>query len=211
MKHLIIAVCMLIATTGFAQQTEKFVQAMNTALEQLGQAKTGEDMVAVAQKFERIGDAEKTEWLPYYYAAMVKARMSMAGFGGDKDVVADEANTLIEKADALQKNNSEILCVKSLIATAKMLVNPQARYMEYGMKSGMFLEEAKKADPTNPRPYMLQAISLKNTPEQFGGGCKQAKPLADKALTLYAAFKPVSTIYPNWGKETVQEVADACK
>jgi hypothetical protein len=201
---------MLIASASFAQN-EKFTAAMGGALQQLGEAKTGEDMIAVAQKFERIGDAEKTQWLPYYYAAMVKSRMSMAGIGGDKDVVADEATTLINKAEALEKNNSEILCVKSLIATAKMLVNPQARYMEFGMKSGVLLEEAKKADATNPRPYMLQAMNLKNTPEQFGGGCKAAKPLADKALTLYAAFKPASPLHPSWGKESVEQLIEACK
>jgi hypothetical protein len=92
-----------------------------------------------------------------------------------------------------------------------MLVDAQARYMEYGMKSGQYLEEAKKADATNPRPYMLQANNLKNTPEQFGGGCKVAKPLAEKALQLYTSFKPVSPIHPTWGKESVQQIVTDCK
>lgn len=210
MKQIIVLVCMLLTTAVFAQ-SEKYMGAMGGALQQLGEAKTAEEMTAVAQKFERIADAEKTQWLPYYYAAMIKARMSMMGFGGDKDVVADEAAALVEKAEAIEKNNSEILCIKSLIATAKMLVNPQARYMEYGMKSGQYLEEAKKADANNPRPFMLQANNLKNTPEQFGGGCKTAKPLAEKALQLYASFKPVSAVHPSWGKESVQQILDACK
>lgn len=210
MKQIIVAVCMLLTSTVFAQ-SEKYMAAMGGTLQQLGEAKTGEEMIAVAQKFERIGDAEKTQWLPYYYAAMLKARMSMMGIGGDKDVVADEATALITKAEAIEKNNSEILCIKSLIATAKMLVNPQARYMEFGMKSGQYLEEAKKADAANPRPYMLQATNLKNTPEQFGGGCKAAKPLAEKALELYSAFKPATAIHPAWGKESVQQIVDDCK
>lgn len=210
MKQIIVAVCMLFTSTVFAQ-SEKYMAAMGATLQQLGEAKTAEEMIAVAQKFERIGDAEKTQWLPYYYAAMLKARMSMMGVGGDKDVVADEATALITKAEAIEKNNSEILCIKSLIATAKMLVNPQARYMEFGMKSGQYLEEAKKADAANPRPYMIQATNLKNTPEQFGGGCKAAKPLAEKALELYNSFKPASAVHPAWGKENVQQIIEACK
>lgn len=154
---------------------------------------------------------KKTQWLPYYYAAMLKARMSMMGVGGDKDIVADEATALVVKAEAIEKNNSEILCIKSMIATAKMLVDPQARWMQYGAESNQFLEEAKKADAANPRPYMLQSTSLKNTPEQFGGGCKTAKPLAEKAMELYNASKQNNPLMPSWGKESVEEIINSCK
>lgn len=210
MKKLIIAVCMFITTTAFAQN-EKFMGAMGATLQQFGTAKTAEEMTAVAQKFERIAEAEKTQWLAYYYAALVKARMSMNGLGGDKDVIADQASELIAKAESLEKNNSEILCVKSMIATAKMLVDPQTRYMQYGMDATKLLEEAKKADVTNPRPYMLQANSLRGTPENFGGGCKTAKPAAEKAIELYATFKASSPIHPNWGKESVEQIVASCK
>ena len=210
MKQIILAAFILISTNLFAQ-SEKYAPAMGATLQQLGAAKTGEEMIAVAQKFERIGDAEKTQWLPYYYAAMLKARMSMMGVGGDKDIVADEATALVVKAEAIEKNNSEILCIKSMIATAKMLVDPQARWMQYGAESNQFLEEAKKADAANPRPYMLQSTSLKNTPEQYGGGCKTAKPLAEKAIELYNASKQSNPLMPSWGKESVEEIINSCK
>lgn len=210
MKQLFITVCLFVSTIGFSQ-SEKYMQVMGATLQQMGNAKTGEEMVVLAQKFERIGDAEKTQWLPYYYAAILKSRMSMMGVGGDRDAIADQAADLITKAETLEKNNSEITCVKSMIATAKMLVDPQARFMQYGMQSNQYLEEAKKLDATNPRPYMLQAINLKETPEQFGGGCKTAKPLAEKAIELYKLAKQISPIHPNWGKETVDEIIQFCK
>ncbi len=193
-------------------QSDKFVDAMKSALKQYGEAKdNGEALIAVEAKFERIADAEKTQWLPYYYAALIKATMSMQGIGGDRDKVADEANDLITKAEVIEKNNSEILVIKSMIQTAKMIVDPQARYMKNGAEAARLLEEAKKADATNPRPYMLQANNLKNTPEQFGGGCKSAKPIAEKAVELYAAFKPKSEIAPNWGKESCEGIIASCK
>ena len=209
MKKLIIGLFLLVAMSSFAQ-SDKYAAAMGATLQEFGAAKDAEAMGIAAAKFERIGDAEKTQWLPYYYAALVKARMSMEGMGGDKDKVADEAEALINKAEVIEKN-SEIYCVKNMIATAKMLVDPQARYMQYMSVLQSTIADAKKADPTNPRPYMLQAMSLKNTPEQYGGGCSTAKPVAEKALALYAAFKPASPLHPNWGKEAVEGVIASCQ
>lgn len=199
--------------TGFVShaQSEKFMAAMSNTLQQMRTAQTDEELIGIAQKLERIGDAEKTEWLPYYYAAMIKARMSMEGKGGDKDAVADDAERIINKAEALSANNSEIFCIKSMIASAKMMVDPQARWMQYGQMAGKYLEQAKKANENNPRPYYLQAISLQFTPEQFGGGCKVAKPIAEKALKLYNTFQAASAIHPNWGKAETEKILTDCK
>ena len=208
MKQCIIGLFLFIGINTFAQN-EKFQAAMGGTLKQLGEAKDASSFAEVAAKFERIGDAEKTQWLPFYYAALTKARMSMQRMG-DQDQLADEAQVLIDKAKAIEKN-SEINCVESMIATSKMLVDPQSRWMQYGQASMQFLEDAKKADATNPRPYALQSISLKNTPEAFGGGCGVAKPVADKALELFKTFKPASALHPNWGNEIAQSVIDGCK
>jgi len=184
---------------------------MASTLQQFGTAKTAEEYAAAEAKFERIAEAEKTQWLPYYYAALVKGRMAQQGMGGDIDKVADDAQALLDKAAALSPNNSEIFCVKYIIITAKLMVDPQSRYMQYMGAMTESLESAKKADPTNPRPYALQAIGLKNTPEQFGGGCAAAKPLAQKALDLFGSFKPASPLNPNWGKEMVEGIIKDCK
>lgn len=205
-----LTVLFLSGTIMAGAQSEKYVQTMGTTLQSLGQAKTAEELSTVAAKFERIGDAEKTQWLPYYYAGLAKARMSLYGMG-DKDKLADEATAIIAKAEALSADNSEILCVKSLIANAKILVDPMSRWQEYGEQAANFLAASKKADPTNPRPYMLEASSLKNTPEQFGGGCSNAKPLAEKAVELYGKFKSATAIAPDWGKDNAEQIVKDCK
>jgi hypothetical protein len=192
-------------------QSDKYVGAMTATLQQLKDANNEAALTAVEAKFERIADAEKTQWLPYYYAAMLKARMAQQKMGGNADKVADDAQALLDKAEALSPNNSEIFCVKNMIGTAHMLVDPASRYMQYMSINTQALESAKKADTTNPRPYVLQSISLKYTPESFGGGCKTAKPLAQKAIELFVAFKPASSLHPNWGKELVDSVIADCK
>lgn len=191
-------------------QSEKFVPAMKSALTTMREAKGNEELMAVAAKFDRIGQAEKNQWLPYYYAGIAKARLSMQK-AGNPETLAEEAGAFAAKADSLQPNNSEVYCLKSMVATAKMLIDPMNRWMTFGKESSENLQRAKKADSTNPRPYVLEATAAKNTPEQFGGGCGKARPIAEKAAKLYATFVPASDIHPNWGKEMAEGLIGQCK
>ncbi len=210
MKKTILLALVLVNTffTAFSQ-SDKFVTAMTGAIDQMKAAKTPEENAAAAAKFERIGDAEKTQWLPYYYAALIKAQ---SGFmAADKDKAADEATALLDKAEALSKNNSEIYCVRTTICYVHMMVDPMTRYMKYGGEASLNIAAAKKTDATNPRPYVLEANSLYRMPEQYGGGCTTAKPVAEKAAHLFTDFKPASPINPNWGKEIVDQILESCK
>jgi uncharacterized protein (DUF1778 family) len=207
----IILVCLLASQSLFVTaQSEKYYAAMGATLQQYGAAKTAEETAAVAAKFERIAESEKNQWLPYYYAALIKVNSTWAAANEDKDKIADEAQALITKAEAIEKNNSEIFVIKAMIATAKMMVNPMERWQQYGIVFEENIAKAKSADATNPRPYMLQAMSKKNTPEAFGGGCKVAKPIADKANELFDSFKPASALHPKWGKDILTEQMKSC-
>jgi len=44
-----------------------------------------------------------------------------------------------------------------------------------------------------------------NTPEQFGGGKEKAKPMLEKALSLFNAENP-KPLYPRWGKKQVEDM-----
>lgn len=210
MKKVIILSFVLVNTMFAAfSQNDKYNAAMTSTLEQMKLAKTPEESAVVAAKFERIAEAEKTQWLPYYYAALIKARMAFEA--KDKDKAADEASALLDKADALDKNNSEIYVVRATIAYAHMMVDPMTRWMQYGADATKSLDAAIKADATNPRPVILKANSMKNTPEQFGGGCATAKPLAEQAAKLVADFKPASALHPTWGKDVVDQILESCK
>ena len=98
-----------------------------------------------------------------------------------------------------------------MIASCHMMVNPQQRWQEYGQASGSNIEAAMQQDPANPRPYYLKGQGLVYTPEQFGGGCKTAKPILETAMEKYASFKPVSEISPNWGKKQVEGLLKGCQ
>jgi hypothetical protein len=211
-KTIFILSAILVASFSFAQMPDKFVKAMEAKIALIDSTHTVEGYTDLANAFERIADAEKNQWLAYYYAAYCNASAgTIAGAGGDMmaakadktDPYADKADKQIKKAEELAKNNSEIFIVKKMIATLRMLGDPMNRYMTYGPEAQAMLDEAKKLNSENPRVYILEGQDKYFTPEQFGGSKEEAKVLFEKAQKLYETFKPETSIHPNWGKSQV--------
>lgn len=211
-KTIFILSAILVANFSFAQMPEKFVKAMEAKMPAIDTTISVQGLTDLANSFERIAEAEKNQWLAYYYAAYCNATAGlMAGQGDDMmaakadktDPYADKADNQIKKAEEMMKNNSEIFVVKKMIATLRMIGDPMNRYMTYMPEAQAALDEAKKLDPNNPRVYLLEAQDKFYTPEQFGGSKDEAKVLFDKAQKLFETFKPESTVHPNWGKGTV--------
>jgi hypothetical protein len=212
MKNFILTTLILFMAAGSFAQSDKFTQAMVSNLQKLDSAKTADDVLAVSASFERIAEAEKNQWLPYYYAGLSQLTYAfMKNDPANYDVYADKAEKLVLKADELEANNSEISCLKSMIASLRLLVNPQQRWQQYGPISQQELDKAKSQDSTNPRPYYLQGQGLRFTPEQFGGGCATAKPLLEQALKKFETFQAASSLHPNWGKAQTEALLAGCK
>jgi hypothetical protein len=199
--------------TAAFSQSDKYVAAMKNNLSLFDSAKTVEDYTKLANTFERIGDAEKTQWLPYYYAGL---SLSMSGWMpalDDKDANAARTNAFCDKAEALataDADKAEILAIRNMSATQQMMVDPQTRYMTYGQAAGQALEKGIKLDPNNPRLYYLRGMSLFGTPPQFGGGKDKAKPVFEKAVQLYKEQKP-KELYPRWGQRQTEETLAQCQ
>lgn len=192
-------------------EESKYENAMNKALSQYQVAKTSQEMLATSALFERIGDAEKDKWLPFYYAALSNNMAAWMDEKSDKDKLAEKSITLIEKAEALEKNNSEIFLLRQMAATLQMSVNPMTRWKTYGAKASEALENAKKANPNNPRIYFLEGQSVFNTPKSFGGGAKNAKPLFEQAVKLFESFVPETPLHPSWGKDDAANMLKECE
>lgn len=209
MKKIILSsMLFLCLVTSFAQ-SEKYMNAMK---EKIAMADTLRDVPALndlSAAFERIAEAEKTQWQPFYYAAYTQVYAAlMMGMGGQVDAtqtdpLADRAEQLLNKAEALSKDNSEIFVVKKMIATARMMADPMNRFMQYGPIAQEALATAKKLNPENPRVYLLEGQDKFYTPEQFGGSKTEAKKLFEEALKKYESFKPAGDLDPAWGKNVV--------
>jgi hypothetical protein len=213
MKKLVLSTIVLFLSFGVFAQSEKYTVAMKKNLDAMEASfMNPPDLLAMANNFERIATAEKNQWLPYYYAAFCQVNYGFIQQDKSKtDGFADKATELINKADSLAPNNSEISCIKSMIASCHMMVDPMTRWQEYGQESSSNIEAAMTQDPTNPRPYYLKGQGLKYTPEQFGGGCKTAKPELETAINKFASFKQASELHPNWGRSQVENLLKECK
>jgi len=176
---------------------------MQKAITDMDSAKSTEQLQTASAMFERIGDAEKSQWLPYYYAALCQTNIGWLDQKSDKDKLAEKTKSLLNKAESIEKN-SEIYIIKSMTATQQMLVDPQGRWQTYGAESMEALADAKRLDPTNPRAYYLEGTSVMNTPAAFGGGKDRAKPILQKSVELFKTFKPASNLHPTWGQSLAE-------
>jgi hypothetical protein len=208
MKKLFL-ISLLFAAVCANAQSDKYVAAMKKNFTLMDSAKTTADFQNVSNAFERIGDAEKTQWLPYYYAALALTTPAWTDQKLDKDANAEKIKALCDKADALDKN-AEICTIRNMAATQQMLIDPQTRWQTFGMEASAALQTGMKLDPNNPRLYYLQAMSLFNTPEQYGGGKAKAKPVFEKSIELFKKeeHKP---LYPHWGQEQAEQALAKCQ
>lgn len=208
MKSILSSFLMLMTLVTSAQ-SDKYVAAMQKNLHSFDSARTTADLLTMANTFERIGDAEKNQWLPYYYAGLA---LSTAGWNDpklDKDANSTRINTLCDKAETIDKN-SEIYVLRNMAATQQMMVDPQTRWQTYGMQASNYLQIATQLNPDNPRIYYLQGESLFNTPPAFGGGKDKAKPMFEKAVALFKTEKP-KPMWPDWGLDRAEQQLAKCQ
>ena len=191
-----------ISMSSYAQ-SEKYVKAMEKLVPAVDTTHSVEGLLDLSAAFERIANAEKTQWLPYYYAALCQVNLGNMYFAqgqADKlDPLMDKAEPLLNKAEELEKNSSEIYCLKKMYNSGRMMVDPMSRYMSYGIAAADALAKAKSLNPENPRVFLLEGQDKNYTPEQYGGSKSEAKQLLEEAKKKFERFKPAHSIAPTWG------------
>jgi hypothetical protein len=215
MKHLTLFMFAAAIAIGVNAQSEKYVKAMEAQMTAVDTVNSPSGWFDMANTFQRIADAEKTQWLPYYYASLSRTmgayRLINTPGATKVDAEADAAEELLKKAEAISKDNSEIYVVKKMINTLRMSVDPQNRYMTYGPAAEEALQKAKQLNPANPRVALLEGQDKFYTPEQYGGSKTEAKAIFEDAMKKFDAFKPESSIAPNWGLRQVKWLYAQCK
>jgi hypothetical protein len=209
MKNLLFVAMMMIA--GFVSGQGKYEAGMGKAFEQLKAVKTAEDMSATGAFFERIADAEKDKWLPYYYAAYCNYLSGWMNPKADKDACGEKSKDLVVKAEVLEKNNAELYILRQMIAVQQLTVDPMSRFQTYGKQANEALEMAKQIDPNNPRVYLVDGQYKMNVPEAFGGGKEVGKKLFTKSLELFKTYKPASEMHPSWGADQAEKLLAQCQ
>ncbi len=209
MKNLLIRIICaltLIAATQAPSYAGGYEDAMQKTLALMDSMESVEDMQTIANSFDRIANKEKNQWLPYYYSAFLKVLMTYTD--ENKENIPsrmDEADAQVTSAlTDPNADKSEILCLQSMIASARIMENPMKMGMKYGPMAADFLAQAKTANPDNPRVYLLQGESKYYTPKMWGGSKKEAKELFLVAKEKFQNENPESEITPQWGADRVE-------
>lgn len=205
-KYIVSAALSCVSVITFAQAS--YEKIMTEKIAKIETCKSAEDFQNLANDFQRIGDKEKGKWLPNYYTAfsyIQKGRVLMREEKMESlDMVADQAQKYVDAAESTEKNNSEIHLLQKMIFSLKMMVNPQQRYMTYGMQAANELKKAEDFDPANPRVALIKAEDVYFTPEQYGGSKTKGLELFKVSLEKFSAYKPKTALDPNWGKSEAE-------
>ena len=185
----------------------QFEQGMGQAFQLWGEGKNTE----ASAMFERIAAAEPNSWLPNYYVALINTTSAF----GTKD--KEQMNLLLTKAqNALDSemtktpNNVELLVVQAMIHTAWIAFDP----MTNGQKlSGTVMELYAKAQaiaPENPRVVFGKAEFEIGGAKFWGTDTKPICAQIEKAIGLFATFKPETPFSPKWGLERAEAALKNC-
>jgi hypothetical protein len=204
-KHLIAIVAVLI-TVDMQSQTN-YEKGMEKAFD-LWET----NAIEASQLFERIATAEPDNWLPPYYAAET---LILNGFTKLKDEKAleaqlNQAQTFINDAMAISKNNPEIMVMQALLYTVYVASDGATYGMTLSGKIMALYNQAEKIAPNNPRVVLNKADWEMGGARYFGQDIKPFCKDVERALELFATFKPESQFAPNWGRERAEEILKEC-
>ena len=166
-----------------------------------------------ANLFERIANADNQNWLPSYYAAQVLIYDAFSKLQEPKamELQLKRAQNFINDATTNSKDNAEVLVLQALLHTAYVASDGAKYGMTLAPKVARIYAEAYTLDPENPRVVLKQAGWNKGSAEYFGQDIAPFCKEFDKALELFANFKPESKFHPNWGKEEAEAMVKSCK
>jgi len=203
----IITVITLFICSLLSAQTQ-FEQGMNKAF---GLWKEGKNAEASAM-FERIAAAEKNSYLPNYYVALINATSVFTEKDKTKiDLLLTKAQDALDIELIKDQTNAELYVLQALIYTGYVVADPMTNGMKYSGKVMEAYAKAKAIDPNNPRAVFGEADYQLGGAKWTGVDTKPLCAQVEKAIELFANFKPATPYSPKWGLERALETQKTCK
>jgi hypothetical protein len=216
MTKLITAFTLFVITFISAQGQQTAVLASAGQFEQgMGKAfglwKEGKNTEA-SDLFERIAAAEPNKWLPNYYVALVN---TTAAFGTkDKEKITlllTKAQNALSLELAKDESNAELLVMQAMINTAWISFDPMTNGQKLsGATMGLYGKAAALA-PNNPRVIFGKAEFEIGAAQFWGTDTKPMCAQIEKAIELFATFKPETVFSPSWGFDRALAAQAKCK
>lgn len=205
MKQLIIITTLLIS--GILIGQTNYEKGMQKAFELWGSNQPTE----ASNLFERIAKAEPDNWLPVYYAAQINVINSFGERNEDKlSAKLKRAQVLINDATAISKENPEIMVLQALLHTAWVAFDGATYGMTLSGKVVELYTKAKIVAPGNPRVVYCKAEWDMGGAKYFGQDTAPFCKDIERAIELFANFKPETPFHPNWGNDRAEQILESC-
>ena len=206
MKNIITTITLFVAIIASAQS--QFEQGMGKAFQLWGEGKNTE----ASAMFERIAAAEPSSWLPNYYVALVNTTTAFGAKDATQiDLLLTKAQNALDVELIKTPNNAELLVMQAMIHTAWIVFDP----MTNGPKlSPVIMELYSKAEsiaPENPRAIFGKAEFEIGGAKFWGTDTKPMCAQIEKAIGLFATFKPETPFSPKWGLDRAEAALKNCK
>ncbi|MCF6140892.1 hypothetical protein L1S34_06305 [Flavobacterium sp. K77] len=203
----IITIITFLITSLLSAQTQ-FEQGMGKALQLWGEGKSTE----ATDLLERIAAAEKNSWLPNYYIGLINTTTAFQ----TKD--AEKLNLLLSKAQKaidieMDKNpkNAELIVIQAMIHTAWIAADPMTNGQKLAGTVMDLYAQAEALAPQNPRVILNKAEFEIGGAKFWGTDTKPMCAQIEKAIGLFATFKPESPFAPSWGLNNALAAQKKCK
>lgn len=172
----------------------------------------GEDKATEASAmFERIASVEKNNWLPSYYVALVNTTEAFKTKDREKiAALLAKAQTAQDNATAIAPDNAELLVMQATIYTAWVVYDPMTNGMKMSGKINELYTKAQLLDPKNPRAVFGKAEYALGSAKYFGSDTKPICAEVERAVGLFANFKPETPFSPDWGKDRAEQTLKEC-
>ena len=208
MIRLITLFVLTIAGTVGAQAQSKYETGMNKAFELWGENKPAE----ASALFERIAAVEKDNWLPNYYVAFINSIESFKTQDKEKiTALLAKAQSAQDAATLLSPDNVELMVSQCLIYTAWIVYDPMVNGMKYSAKANELYAKALILEPDNPRVVFSKAEFEMGGAAYFGQDTTPMCKEVERAVGLFATFKPQGQFYPSWGQDRAEAKLKECK
>jgi hypothetical protein len=210
MMFILLSIALLVSQSVMAGD-DKFIDAMQKNIQTVYTSQNNEEVQNAVNAFDRIGEAEKTKWEPFYYSSFGYVMMAnREKEAAKKDAYLDLALKGIEKAKALQPGESEVIALEGFVHMIRVTVDPASRGQQY---SGMAFQSFNKAvsmNPENPRALSLLAQMQYGMAQFFGSPTTEACGTLSKALEKFDTYKSENVIAPQWGRKMTEGLKSKC-
>lgn len=211
MKKLIASLIMLglYGTTTLASSS--YEKAMEQNIAMIFNTIGADQMNGVANKFVRIGEAEKSKWLPFYYSSMTYVFKSFQLQDPmKKDEALENAQQQLNRAAELDSKNSELAALQGFLYMISLSVDPASRGQTMSPKAFAQFEKALALEPRNPRALLFKGQMLYGSAQFFGTGTEPACQIISKSIEIFENNKKEQGINPSWGLKSAMDYQKNC-